>query len=238
MNILAIESSGLTAGIAVFKDETMVADVNVNYKKTHSQTLVPIMDEVTKMIELDLNTLDAIAVSKGPGSYTGLRIGAATAKGMGLALNIPIIEVPTLNAMAYNFVGTDSLVCPMMDAKRTEVFTGLFDFEGEKENVILESTALPVKDIVEKINSLNRKVILLGDGAANYRDIIESELKVPYMFAPASRLMQSAGSVGALGIVLFKEGKSVNARDHVPEYLKVSQAERERNEAMEKTGGN
>ena len=108
----------------------------------------------------------------------------------------------------------------------------------QSENVILDSTALPVRDIVEKINSLNRKVILLGDGAANYRDIIEAELKVPYMFAPPSRSMQSAGSVGALGMVLFKEGKSVNARDHVPEYLKVSQAERERNEAMEKTGGN
>ena len=112
MKILAIDSSGLVASVAVTEDDSLIAEYTTNYKKTHSQTLLPMLDEVKKMIELDLSCIDAIAVSAGPGSFTGLRIGSATAKGLGLALDKPIISVPTVDALAMNVYGTDHIVCP------------------------------------------------------------------------------------------------------------------------------
>ena len=128
MKILGLDSSGLVASVAVVEDEELRGEYTINYKKTHSQTLLPMLDEVTKMIELDLETIDAIAVSGGPGSFTGLRIGSATAKGLGLALQKPLVHVPTVDALAYNLVGHRDMVCPLMDARRGQTYTGLYEF--------------------------------------------------------------------------------------------------------------
>ena len=125
MRILALDSSGLVASVAVVEKDgeetSTIAEYTVNYKKTHSQTLLPMLDEIAHMTELDLNTVDAIAVAGGPGSFTGLRIGSATAKGLGLALKKPLIHIPTLEGLAYNLWGTDKSVCPIMDARRGQV---------------------------------------------------------------------------------------------------------------------
>ena len=110
MKILAIDSSGLVASVAVLEDDNLLAEYTMNYKKTHSQTLVPMLDEIRNMVELDLSTIDAIAVAAGPGSFTGLRIGSATAKGLGLALGKPIIPVPTVDALAYNLYGNEHMI--------------------------------------------------------------------------------------------------------------------------------
>ncbi|MBP5733988.1 MAG: tRNA (adenosine(37)-N6)-threonylcarbamoyltransferase complex dimerization subunit type 1 TsaB, partial [Lachnospiraceae bacterium] len=131
MKILGIDSSGLVASVAVTNDGVLLGEYTTNYKKTHSQTLLPMLDELKKMIELDLSTLDAIAISAGPGSFTGLRIGSATAKGLGLALDKPLIEVPTLEGLAYNLCGSNALVCPIMDARRNQVYTAVYEFEEE-----------------------------------------------------------------------------------------------------------
>ena len=132
MRILALDSSGMVASVAVVEEEHVLAEYTLNYKKTHSQTLLPMLDEIAKQIELDLDTIDAIAVAAGPGSFTGLRIGSATAKGLGLALDKPIIPVPTVDGLAYNLYGVECLVCPLMDARRNQVYTGLYTFEGDK----------------------------------------------------------------------------------------------------------
>ena len=126
MKILAIDSSSLVASVAVVEDDIMVAEYTINHKKTHSQTLLPMINEISKMAEIDLSQVDAIAVSGGPGSFTGLRIGSATAKGLGMVWNKPLIHVPTVDAMAYNLYGTDKLICPMMDARRNQTYTGLY----------------------------------------------------------------------------------------------------------------
>lgn len=132
MKILAIDSSGLVASVAVVEDETLLAEFTIDYKKTHSQTLLPMLDQMAKMIELDLNSIDAIAVAGGPGSFTGLRIGSATAKGLGLALDKPLLHIPTVDALAYNLYGVEALICPIMDARRNQVYTGVYRFEGDK----------------------------------------------------------------------------------------------------------
>lgn len=227
MKILAIESSGLAAGIAVTENNTLLGEYTMNYKKTHSQTLLPMLDELVKMIELDLNTIDAIAVSMGPGSFTGLRIGSATAKGLGLALNKPIIPVPTVDALAYNIWGTDKLVCPLMDARRGQVYTGLYTFKKGKLYTIISQYAVDIAEITAEINKRGREVIFLGDGVFVFEEYLAEHLTVPFAFAPANCHIQRAASVAALGEVLYQKGVTEDAREHKPEYLRLSQAERE-----------
>ncbi len=234
MKIIAIDSSGITASVAVMDEDITIAEYTVNHKKTHSQTLLPMLEEICKMTEQELSSFDGIAVSKGPGSFTGLRIGSATAKGLGLALNLPIAEVMTTDALAFNMFGTDRIVCPLMDARREQVYTGLYRFTGEGDNyhmeTLLEASALPVEEILEKINTLGRKTVFVGDGVPVYFEKIKTLAKVDYIFAPQGKNRQSASSVGSLGLLMMKEGKTVTAAEHVPEYLRLSQAERERNE--------
>lgn len=234
MKILALDSSGLVASVAVVEDDVMLAEYTMNYKKTHSQTLMPMLNEVKNMIELDLNSLDAIAVAAGPGSFTGLRIGSATVKGLGLALKKPIVEVPTLEGLAYNLCGTDHLVCPLMDARRNQVYTGIYEFTATEDfwsmKTVQEQCAVDVTEIIESCNQLNRPVIFLGDGVPVYRQQIAHLCKVPYTFAPAGMNRQRAASIGALGVLYAKEGRMVDAAAHEPEYLRKSQAEREREE--------
>ena len=230
MRILALDSSGLVATVAILEDEQMIAEYTVNYKKTHSQTLLPMLDEIVKMTEFDLSTIDAIAVAGGPGSFTGLRIGAATAKGLGLALNKPLIHVPTVDGMAYGLYGYSGLICPIMDARRNQVYTGLYRFTEGEFQVVEEQMAISVSELIEKLNAYGEKVTFLGDGVPVYRNQFENGLTGEYVFAPAHLNRQRAAAVGALGMKYFQEGKVESARDHRPDYLRLSQAERERAE--------
>lgn len=233
MKILALDSSGLVASVAVVEDDTLLAEYTVNYKKTHSQTLLPMLSEAAKMIELDLKTVDAIAVAGGPGSFTGLRIGSATAKGLGLALNKPLVHIPTVDALAYNLFGSNKYICPLMDARRNQVYTGIYRFEGEEFQIIEKQAPLEVEEIAQKLNALGGKVIFLGDGVPVYQEMLEKLMKVPYFFAPAHMNRQRASAVAALAIQYVKEGKTETAAEHAPDYLRLSQAERERAEAMQ-----
>ena len=230
MKILALDSSGIVASVAVIEDDILLAEYTVNYKKTHSQTLLPMLDEVVKMTELDLETIDAIAVAAGPGSFTGLRIGSATAKGLGLALKKLLIAVPTVDALAYNLYDVSGLICPIMDARRSQVYTGIYRFEEHKLVAVKQQWASPMTELIEELNKLGEPVTFLGDGVPVFRSMIEEKLQVPYSFAPAHVNKQRAAAVGTLGMIYYKEGRTETAMEHVPEYLRVSQAERERAE--------
>ena len=237
MKILALDSSGLVASVAVMEDDTLVAEYTMNYKKTHSQTLLPMLNEIKNKIELDLNSIDAIAVAAGPGSFTGLRIGSATAKGLGLALDKPLIAVPTVDALAYNLydTGEDTVVCPIMDARRNQVYTGIYKFQNHELVIVKEQDALSIHELLEVLNGIGKKVIFLGDGVAVFKETIRENCKVEYSFAPAHLNRQRAGAVGALAGIYFKQGKIQTAVEHQPDYLRVSQAERERAERLAKT---
>jgi tRNA threonylcarbamoyladenosine biosynthesis protein TsaB len=239
MRILSIDSSGLVASVAVTDDDILIAEYTICYKKTHSQTLVPMMDEIRRMTELDLHAVDAIAVAKGPGSFTGLRIGSATAKGLGLALDKPIIPVPTVDGLAYRCYGTDKLVCPLMDARRSQVYTGIYEFlrkdagagTSYRLHTIREQCAVPIEEVLGALNELGREVIFLGDGVPVFEGRIAELMKVPYSFAPAHMRLQSAAAVAVRARALYEEGVFETAAAHQPEYLRLSQAERERMEA-------
>ena len=230
MKVLGIDSSGLVASVAVVEDDILLAEYTVNYKKTHSQTLLPMLKEIGDMINLDLNSLDAIAIAAGPGSFTGLRIGSATAKGLGLALDKPIIPVPTVDGLAYDLWGTDKIVCPIMDARRNQVYTGVYCYTDHRLDTVWEQDTMSIEALAEGLNCLDHEVIFLGDGVAVYREKLQELLTIPFSFAPAHVNRQRAAAVAALAEVYYKEGKIQTAEEHEPEYLRKSQAERERAE--------
>ena len=164
MRILAIESSAVTASVAILTDDVLTAEYTVNYKKTHSQTLLPMIDEICKMTETEPESFDLIAVSQGPGSFTGLRIGAATGKGIALALDKKMVAVPTLKAMAYNVSETDCLICPVMDARRQHLYTALYrlDKDGKPQEVLTQSL-LSYEELIKLLNEKNEPVLFIGE---------------------------------------------------------------------------
>ena len=183
MKILAIEASGPVAGCALLEDETLTAEYSVQYKKKHSQSLVPMLNEMKEMLDLDLSSIDFIAVTAGPGSFTGLRIGAATVKGLGLALDKPVLPVPTVDSLACGLYGTDRVICPLMDARRQQVYTGIY--ENKDGLRILEPQCVTaLTEITGKLNELGREVIFLGDGVPVNEEALRDEMKVPYLIAP------------------------------------------------------
>ena len=260
MKILALDSSGLVASVALVEDDNLIAEYTIQYKKTHSQTLLPMLEEIRRMVDLDMDTVDAVAVAAGPGSFTGLRIGSATAKGLAFAMEKPIIPVPTLEGLAWQMYGTDALVCPIMDARRNQVYTGLYEFvdrfgkhsllpEDVKSpqtgtdtaqnaydmRVVEEQCAVAFDEIAQKINRTGRKVVFVGDGIPVFRERMAEVMQVPWLQAPAHRNRQSAACIAALGRVYYAQGRVVNGAQHVPEYLRLSQAERERAEGSSRT---
>ncbi|HBA47310.1 MAG TPA: tRNA (adenosine(37)-N6)-threonylcarbamoyltransferase complex dimerization subunit type 1 TsaB [Lachnospiraceae bacterium] len=231
MKILGLDSSGLVASVALVEDGELVAEYTTNYKKTHSQTLLPMLDELRNMIELDMQTVDAIAIASGPGSFTGLRIGSATAKGLGLALEKPLVEVPTLEGLAWNLYGTEKMVCPVMDARRNQVYTAAYEFLPREEDfrlhAVIPQSPMDIHELLERLVCLERPVIFLGDGVPVYHDEIRGCGGLSFFVAPPGNNRQRAASVAALGAVYFAEGRTVTAAEHRPEYLRKSQAERE-----------
>ncbi|MFV0528483.1 MAG: tRNA (adenosine(37)-N6)-threonylcarbamoyltransferase complex dimerization subunit type 1 TsaB [Lachnospiraceae bacterium] len=233
MKLVAIDSSGMVASVAILEEDQLLAEYTIHHKKTHSQTLLPMLDEIVGMVELEMNTIDAIAVAAGPGSFTGLRIGAATAKGLGLALQKPLLKVSTLAGLAGNLYQTQGLVCPVMDARRRQVYTGLYRWQEGGLLTVEEDTAIPAAELVEKINGYHETVTFVGDGIPVLSELLQESLEVPYAIAPAHLNRQRASSIGVLGMKLLRAGKVCTAEEFAPEYLRVPQAERERLQRMQ-----
>ena len=244
MKILVLDSSGLVASVAILENDTITAEFTIHHKKTHSQTLLPMLEEVKKMVDLDLNSIDAIGITAGPGSFTGLRIGSATAKGLGFALDKPIIPIPTVDGIAYNLYGSDKIICPILDARRNQVYTGIYEFEKiadakncfhyelkvlEKQKVVL------IEELAEELNQLGKEVVFLGDGVPVFKNILNNLMNISYSFAPSHMNRQRAGSIGALALLYYEKGIIQTAEEFVPYYLRLSQAERERIEKEEQS---
>ena len=245
MRVLGIESASMVASVAIVENGNLIAEYTLNHKKTHSQTLLPMIDEIVKMTETNLSEIDGIAISAGPGSFTGLRIGSATAKGLGLALDKPLMHIPTLDGMAWQLWGCDGLVCPIMDARRGQVYGGAYDcVSGNIPVEVIPADAFDLKDFLEKAVQVVedeatpwKRLVFLGDGVPVGKSVIEETLNCPYCFAPAHMNRQRASAVAALGEIYLNLGKVEPAEEHTPDYFRVSQAERERKEKEAKQDG-
>ena len=232
MKILAIESSGPVASAAILEDENIIIEKKGPFKITHSETLMPLIRDCFAESGLEPAGMDLIAVSGGPGSFTGLRIGSATAKGLGFALEKDLIHVPTLDAMAMNCRRTGRIVVPMMDARRGQVYTGIYEFKDGEIIPILAGCAMDAGELMDMINEKlpSGEVIFLGDGADAFKDLIGERCKAAYAFAEGDDAYQRAASVGLLGYRKALKGETVSAADEAPVYLRPSQAERVRAE--------
>lgn len=241
MRILALEASAKVAGCALIEDDTLLAEFSLQNGLTHSQTLMPLVESMFVSLGMEIQCVDAVAVSAGPGSFTGLRIGAATVKGLAYALGVPVIPVPTVDVLAAGLYayGGDGLICPVMDARRGQVYTGIYRFREGRLETLHPQCAISMDDLLPLLDAQEgRSVVFLGDAVPVYRERIEEHFngstaeEKHAAFAPAHLSRQRAASCAYLAMQKYLEcGGSafVKAEDFRPEYLRLSQAERERN---------
>jgi tRNA threonylcarbamoyladenosine biosynthesis protein TsaB len=230
MKVLAIDTSGMVASVCVMDEAKTIAEFTVNYKKTHSQTIMPMVKNICDMVELDLSEVDYIAVSSGPGSFTGLRIGAATAKGLAHGLNKRIVPVPTLDALAYNIYETNKMICPIMDARRGQVYAAFYNWNDGKLERLTEYLVEPIEEIADIASSFETEVIFLGDGVAVHQQVLTNMLGNALIIAPPNSNMQRASSLAALAFEWIKEHKDIHYAEFAPFYIRKAQAEREYDE--------
>lgn len=233
MKILAVDSSGMTAAVAVYSDGVILAAQSVNNKKTHSQTLLPMIKEMMEHSGLGLGDIDAVAIAQGPGSFTGLRIGAATVKGLCLAINKPVIPVSTLAGLAYNVAGNDGVICPVMDARRSQVYTALYSWENDGLKELMPPSAKGIEDLISELSG-RECITFVGDGVPVFAGLIKDKLGASVHFAKPHMLLQNAASVAVLAARLYEERAAVEADAFEPVYLRLSQAEREKLEKKTK----
>ena len=226
MKILGIDTSGIVAGVSLIENNKILAEININYKQNHSVTIMPMVDTLLKMVNLELEQIDYIACSCGPGSFTGLRIGGATAKGIAHALNKKIIPISTLEMLAYNLFMTSKYIVPIIDAKGERVFTAIYKWENNQLKNILEEKATTLEELLQYIEQNNIEPIFLGDGALIYKEKILNKNK-NYNFAPICHNMQKSSSLVALALEYAKNEKLVDYNNFEIEYLRKPQAERE-----------
>lgn len=225
MIVLSIDSSSKVATVALLRDDILLGEYILNDKKEHSVILMPLIENLLKECNLESDDIDGYVVSKGPGSFTGLRIGMATIKGMSFGSNKPYISLSSLHGLAYSLSTFSGIICPIMDALRENVYTALYKSENGKITTILEPTSMDIDKLLELLKEKNEKVIFTGDGLIKHKDFIKGNFNNPN-FAPNHLSITRASSLGELGMDLLKNGISDNP-DSSPAYLKKPQAERE-----------
>lgn len=234
MKILGLDCSARPVGVAVTEDGLLLGEYSIYHEKQHSASLLPLMDELAGRIQLDLATVDAIALTEGPGSFTGIRIGAVTAKGLGMVLDKPLVPVSTVEALAWNLWGCAYDVCPLMDARRNQTYTGIYRFSGETVEEVRATCAVTISEIMESVNDNGREVVFLGDGVPVFADYIAENCRVACHFAPVHMNRQRPASVAACGEYHYRRGRGVSSDAFVPSYYRMAQAERERMEAEQR----
>ena len=226
MKILAIDTSPLTATAAILSEDRLIGEISTTTKLTHSQTIMPMIDELLKKVSIDITDIDLFACSEGPGSFTGLRIGIGTIKGLAYGLGKPVVGVSTLEALAHNIDVTDLVICPIMDARRGQVYNGLYKYNDGRLTCIEEPRALSIEELCQE---LTERTIFVGDGVNVHKEKIKELLGNKAVFASPQNLLQRAGSVAYAAL----KKEAVSAEDLTAVYLRKPQAEREREERKE-----
>lgn len=228
MTILAIDSSAKAASVCIANEEKIIGEFFINTSLTHSQTLMPMTEQLLKNTEMTIDEVDAIAVNAGPGSFTGVRIGVAAAKGLAFPKNLPCVSVSTLESMAYNLLGTDCVVCAVMDARCSQVYNAMFRIKGETVERLTDDIALSLSDLLLEFKQTDKRILIVGDGAEITYDFLKNEASNAVL-APKNRRTQTASSVALAAFQKLFEGKTQTAAELMPIYLRLPQAQRELN---------
>jgi len=226
MKILAVDTSSNVASVAIVDDDKLVCESVLNNKLTHSQTLMPMIDEVFKKSELNPSEIDLFAVADGPGSFTGLRIGVTTVKGLAHACNKPVCGVNTLEALSYNLPYCPYIISPIMDARREQVYNAFYKWEEGTLKEFVAPRAISLDECLDELSQIGEKVVFLGDGVPVFREKIVNRLNDLALFAPQYACAQRAACVAECA----KNKKTINYDELAPVYLRKSQAEREAEE--------
>lgn len=230
MKILAIDTSSTSATCAIMDDDKLIVEYTLNHKLTHSQKIMPMIKDALDSCGLKPEDIDVFAAAKGPGSFTGLRIGVATVNGLAQAVNKKVVGIPTLDALAFNLPYCEGIIVPIMDARRERVFTGIYKWINGNLHIINEQTVLEVKELIEILKERPERIVFVGDGTLVYKDVLSEALGDKAIFAPKSANMARASSVAELAMAKALEGKTESFFEFVPDYLRESQAQREYNE--------
>ena len=225
MIVLSIDSSSKVATVAILKDDVLLGEYILNDKREHSVILVPLIENLLKECNLTIDDIDGYVVSKGPGSFTGLRIGMGTVKGMSFGNNKPYISISSLDALAYNLISFNGIICPIMDALRENVYTALYKNNNDNLEKIMDYTAMDIDKLVDLLKNKNEDVIFVGDGVYKHKQYICDNFPKAH-FAPTHLNIIRASSFGELGLKLLKDGVYDDSNSS-PIYLKKPQAERE-----------
>lgn len=231
MKILAVDTSANVAAVALAKDGVLLGECMINNKKTHSEKLMPMIDTLLKDNGVDITEIDLFAVANGPGSFTGLRIGVSTVKGLAHAVNKPIVGISTLEGLAYNLFETDGIICPIMDARRSQVYNAVYKWENGEFKELIAPRAISLDECLDGLKD-EIKVYFLGDGVPVYEEEIKKNMVERAIFAKANNLNQRASSLAVLA-----EKRADKAEDYnsfMPFYLRKPQAEREYEEKIKK----
>ena len=224
MKVLGVDTSTACGSLGIIDDDAVVAEYALLRDETHSTRLVPAIQALLKEARLDLDEIDGMAVSLGPGSFTGLRVGLSAVKGFAVAAERPVVGVPTLDALAFNLPFTPYLICPLVDARKGEVYTALYeDGEGGRIAQLTPYQVLSPLDLLEKIPL--QETIFLGDGVEVYGELIEERLGAKALFAPPHLRFLRGSTVAEIGLQRFKKGENDNISSLVPIYVRPSDAE-------------
>lgn len=227
LKILSVETSAVSASTAIFEDNVILGEFFNNTRQTHSQTLMPMLKALLDNCKININDIDVFAVSTGPGSFTGVRIGVSAVKGMAMVHSKPCVEVSTLEAIAFNLKGQDCIACAVMDARCNQVYNALFDVSKNGIKRITEDRALSIYDLKKELEMHEKNIILVGDGAnLCYNNMLDMK---NIFIAPEHLIFQRASSVAILGAEYANDKKLVQASALMPFYLRLPQAERELN---------
>lgn len=226
MTILAIDTSSSVAAVAVSRDGVLLGEYTLNNGLTHSQRLLPMVDELLKSLGLTIKDIDVFACSTGPGSFTGLRIGIASVKGFAFAQNKPCVSVSGLEAMAYNHIHTDYVICPLMDARAGQVYNGVYKRIRGKLKAITPPRAVEIETVVRELSEMGKTVLFLGDGVKPNLEIIKT-LGSKAVIGEFNNNMQRAATIALIAEEKVKNGETVSGQELEAEYLRKSQAERE-----------
>lgn len=224
MKILAMDTSSLSASCALLDDDTVLGECFANVKLTHSQTIMPMVQGLLSQTRIPLEAVDLFAVTDGPGSFTGLRIGLSAVKGMAHALGRPCLGVSTLEALAYQYCGVDCVVAPVLDARCSQVYTALFRWCGKQLTRLEKDSAIPIAQLEEWLKNVGGPVFLVGDGAKLCYNSIKERVPGVRLASPALQFVRASSVALA---ALPNVASAVEPSALVPAYLRLPQAERE-----------
>ena len=226
MKVLAVESTSMAAGAALIQADKLIGEIRTNHRKTHSEQLLPMIDQLLTLCECPLSEIDVLAVSLGPGSFTGIRIGVATVKGLAQALNKPVVGVNSLEALAWQANAFQGQVIPLVDAQRKLVYTAAYRFTASGATTLREPDVLHIQELLDELAASTEDVFFLGDALPLHREIIGETLGRRARFALPLQEMPSAASLAQCAIGKALAGEAVSAADIQPIYLRTSQAEK------------